>query len=711
MTIRRLKPMLTLAVGLAVAVGGTLGLLSFSTCAVAQTVPESNVPAEAASEPVESGQAPISARAAGAASALSNEPSQPLEPLGAESVVTDQPVVPLAPLPRPEIVWRVENPFRLFSDPRLTEVHRKTWGELSDAERIEPILSAERRLMQVYRDGWAREMYASTCWRPDANRYGPCPDGGDYINPGSHRVHARLAGMEASPEVCTWMVTPILEPTRAASVLHPCAEVAELDIPYPGGAQVSVLAAASPVAETEIKVRDLFIVGLGDSFAAGEGNPDRPAEFSRTRDVSYGRAPDGSPLDGYPARLGDWKEIGDPTFLDAGPSWMSQACHRSLYSYQARVALQLAVEDPHRAVTFISFACAGAEVTSGLLLRYKGTEWAPDQPDKPQISAVARAQCGLTEAPETNYQNTYSLNGKLVDLENIVLATCPRGKGRKIDLLLLSIGGNDVGFARLVANTILASKSTLRSLSGWMGQVQTAAQLVEGLPTLELRYKALNRALHMHLQVPWTESDRIILTAYPVMSLLEDGADVCPNGKTGMNVFPEFELSSSKAIAGERAAAQLNTSMRNVAKAFSWSFVERHRSEFAGHGVCAGSEGGAINLGDETRVPRKIDGVWQPYNPGDYQAYATRQRWFRTPNDAFLTGNYHIASSVVKTVMRFQDWEYFQLVLASTYSGAFHPTSEGQAVIADATLARARQVLNKYAPAPKVPDRFLMGGR
>jgi hypothetical protein len=34
-----------------------------------------------------------------------------------------------------------------------------------------------------------------------------------------------------------------------------------------------------------------------------------------------------------------------------------------------------------------------------------------------------------------------------------------------------------------------------------------------------------------------------------------------------------------------------------------------------------------------------------------------------------------------------------QLLLASTYSGAFHPTAEGHAAIADAVVAEAREVL------------------
>ena len=39
---------------------------------------------------------------------------------------------------------------------------------------------------------------------------------------------------------------------------------------------------------------------------------------------------------------------------------------------------------------------------------------------------------------------------------------------------------------------------------------------------------------------------------------------------------------------------------------------------------------------------------------------------------------------------------WFQLLLAATYSGAFHPNAEGHAAIADSVVEKARAVLAKY---------------
>jgi len=113
---------------------------------------------------------------------------------------------------------------------------------------------------------------------------------------------------------------------------------------HAGGAAITVEVGGQAVAATNAQVEDLFIVGLGDSFGSGEGNPDVPVRLSAERSADYGiRSKDQEPLSGYPARAGDWKAIGDRAFIEENPRWLDQACHRSLYSHQLRAALQLGV--------------------------------------------------------------------------------------------------------------------------------------------------------------------------------------------------------------------------------------------------------------------------------------------------------------------------------------------------------------------------------
>ncbi len=598
---------------------------------------------------------------------------------------------------QPQIVWQVENPFRFFLDAADTEVHRATWASLSPEERKSPVLAAERLLSARHPEGWSATMYDKTCWEANRNRYA-CRERADYLNPKSHTVLAGLKGLDDAQVVdCTWLTAPQGRGGRGKAVTLPCDTPVQLEVPYPAGAWIKVEIGGRQVAEVLARVNDLFIVGMGDSFASGEGNPDVPVRFSQDRSADYGAGSIKTALTGYPARVGDWKVIGEKTFIEENARWLDQACHRSLYSHQLRAALQLAVEDPHRAVTFAGVACSGAEIVFGLFLRYKGHEWVPNPPELSQISAVAEAQCGGRGARDYDLPEAYHMSEKVPDLKGgLVLKKCDVERARKIDLVFLSIGGNDVGFARLVANAVLADSSMLRRLGGWFGHVHGFAEAGAQLDELDDRLKAVNRAIHYLLHVPWPESDRVILTGYPPMALLEDGRSVCPDGRTGMTVLPDFFLSENKAREGNAAAERLHAIMQDGAQQHSWMLAESHRAVFQGRGICTGHTDAPWTMADELRVPRKVNGVWQPYNPAEWRAYASRQRWFRTPNDAFMTGNFHVSQSLLQNVLKTQGLSWVQLLLASVYSGAFHPTAEGQAAIADAVVEKARAVVAKY---------------
>jgi hypothetical protein len=621
--------------------------------------------------------------------ALTPDPAVP--PAPEDTVIAPAEIVP----PLATIEWRVANPFRFFKNASDTEVHRATWLSLDAARRAEPVLAAEQALSARHPDGWAATMIDNVCWDDTRNRH-DCGDGAAYVSPATHKVFVKLTGVEDPNVTCTWLTAPFGKTSeRGQSERLPCNAEVSFEIPYPAGARVSVEIGGRQVADADVKVTDLFVAAMGDSFGSGEGNPDVPVRFSPERTASYGEKD--LRLAGLPARIGDWKRIGDKNFNKQGARWLDTACHRSLYSHQLRAALQLAVEDPHRAVTFIGLSCSGAEVTWGLFLRYKGNEWVPNPPDLSQISALANVQCGRDEADLIDMPEAYHINGAIPELRGgLVLKKCKYEMARKIDLLLVSIGGNDIGFARLVANAVLSDDSTLRQLGGWFGQIHGNMQSKSLLDRLDERYKALNRAIHGILHMPWNEADRVILTAYPPLAVMGDGRRICPDGTAGMDVATDFSLSQKRAKNGSDLADQLQRVMAKGARTHGWSFATDHRNAFVGRGICAGFTDNAFSIADDLRVPRLVGDKWEPFAPTEYRAYASRQRWFRTPNDAFLTGNFHAAGSVATRALAFQSLARFQVLLAATYSGAFHPTAEGHAAIADAVAGKAREVLRKY---------------
>ncbi len=144
---------------------------------------------------------------------------------------------------------------------------------------------------------------------------------------------------------------------------------------------VSVSVGGREISSTEIKVRDIFIVGMGDSFGSGEGNPDVPVRFSHERSTACGEK---AARAIFPAiQHASVLEAGRRTsaFIDENARWLDQACHRSLYSFEmrARAPARGRGSASRRDLSPASPA-PGAEVTFGLFLHYKGNEWVPNPP-------------------------------------------------------------------------------------------------------------------------------------------------------------------------------------------------------------------------------------------------------------------------------------------------------------------------------------------
>ncbi len=604
---------------------------------------------------------------------------------------------PLASIP---IEWKLENTFRLFTNPSSTQMHQKVLANLSEDEKRHPILSTERKLAEKFSKGWADLVYQETCWDTFNKRYKHCNSHNrNYIFPETHRIVATLNNVNTYGEFCHWHVSPLSDNKTYRQhhyqrVSKDCTAEVHLDIPYPKGATVTVIMNGKEIAWKKITVKDLFVVGVGDSFASGEGNPDHPVQLSRRRAAYYGRDPSGNELSGYPTRAGNWQTIGDSAFQSKAADWSARPCHRSLYSYQLRAALQLALENPKRSITYVGFACAGAQIPIGLFKKYKGTDWAKSYPFLPQISAVSNAICGEGEsATEKDYTSAYSQLGRVPDLAQLVLLKCYNKYKRKIDLVMVSIGGNDVGFSKIVAGAVFKKKSFLRKAATYGSSFKVAR---EKLKELRHRYKALNKAFHYILGIPWSESERIILTAYPAMSYQDDGVSLCTKDSGGFSVHPEFQVNERELEKGEAFGNDLYRVMERSSQSLGWTFVDGHRYAFRHHGFCAVNPNGRYVLAENMSFPLKKKGRWSPYNPADFEPYASRQRWFRTPNDAYLAVHFQARGNIVKRIFRSKSLSWFQVLLAGTYSGAFHPTAEGHAAIADAVVERARLVLKKY---------------
>ena len=79
---------------------------------------------------------------------------------------------------------------------------------------------------------------------------------------------------------------------------------------------------------------------------------------------------------------------------------------------------------------------------------------------------------------------------------------------------------------------------------------------------------------------------------------------------------------------------------------------------------------------------------FKPYSPADELPYGHRWRLFRTPNDAFLIANTHLAGIL--------PFDILQPAYAGLYSGAVHPSAEAHAMVADSVMLHVRAILDQH---------------
>ena len=193
----------------------------------------------------------------------------------------------------------------------------------------------------------------------------------------------------------------------------------------------------------------------------------------------------------------------------------------------------------------------------------------------------------------------------------------------------------------------------LRRLGGWFGQVHGFAEAGSQLDALDDRLKAVNRALHNLLHVPWPESDRVILTGYPPMALLEDGKIGLPR-RSGRHERAARLLAQrgqgARGQHGGRAAQRHHARERPAALAGRSSRPIARPSAAAACAPATAMRPGPWPTSCACRARSTASGSRSTRR--EWRAYAPRQRWFRTPNDAFMTGNFHVSQSLLQKALK-----------------------------------------------------------
>lgn len=635
-------------------------------------------------------------------------PQQPalVQPNPADQPQSIAPVAPAGPPPTlvtdgsMQITWEVRNRFRLFREER-------DFALQVEAMRNGSILAAEQAL-EVQSDGrgWARNAVNRLCIDRGGRVNSPCTRDGvkeSYMTPADHPVTVRLVGQIPIGATCAWTFDDGQGPRQ--STLD-CAEPINFRAVY-GVTTVATVDVSSGTqaplrVTTEIAVRDILIAGLGDSIASGEGNPDRQVALADEGFCFQSYL--GGPGSEYfrPSRAGykGGRACGSAGQIQAwqrySAVWFNPACHRSLYSYQTRTAIALAVQHPHIAVTYLPLACTGATIADGLFGSQRAREC---------IVSKSGVDC------------RGKVTAQLTELRDALSAAKKRQPERRLDLVLLSIGANDINFSGLVADVIVDS-TTERALfkrSGVLGSLDDSrSALADTLPQDFARLRG-------ELKQLVGDMSRVVYVSYANPALL-NGAP-CPGGRTGFDVHPSFNVDPQRLnkvahyVQNEflprlkaLALCQSGVICRNPA-ADRMTFVDTHQAAFANHGFCARStsdpefDKACFSAKGESFVSDVVAAASQPlacgHGASEFRAYLPRARWIRDANDSYfaaMTYPQGLPAAAQPSDLHDATWG----VLSAVYGGAVHPTAEGHAAMADAALPAAAAVLRLDARVPEV---------
>ncbi len=284
--------------------------------------------------------------------------------------------------------------------------------------------------------------------------------------------------------------------------------------------------------------------------------------------------------EGNPRNVNAWIKN---RFTSFNPYWDEDQCNRSVHGAPAQAALKLEQASNKTSVTLVDVSCSGATVQKGILgSQYRGMN--------SQIESVSKL---------------------IGDLE--------------IDAVVMSIGGNDVGFGSILTTCALQincplAKATAPPLSSFP-TIQTGVQgLTAGLAT---SYASINKCFTdstcqgaQSQKLPGlrlSDTGSIFLNSYPDLSRSESGAicsyltiteaDFAWAQDSILNPSPTnpflYQTARGAQVPLDNGAGSLNGAIANTAQ-LGWqpimgTWIDTG-TESIGHGVCAGNQSWIFGL-------------------------------------------------------------------------------------------------------------------
>ena len=482
---------------------------------------------------------------------------------------------------------------------------------------------------------------------------------------------------------CTFSWLPRAGAGKGETVKQPCKNKFVIKrVPYSPDAKVSganvkvTLPDGRELTETVV-VEDVLIVALGDSFMSGESNPDRPVSFSPSRQMVYdpsmsndreqlasrghrrrpkastfGLASTDSAFDAksLPRRKMEDEAKGlvyrpnsaefQAAFDKGGAQWLSADCHRSQYGYPFRVGLAMTLENRHRAVTLVSVACSGADVT-GLFMDHDARERASEKGGAkvpPQLDQLADLICRGGAKGRTQARKLYAADLQIwqhrhfvADRDEAMVSAGQPQAARSISCCSRSAATMSAS-ARLRCMRASRTRATSRrspALAG--GELRYGPDVARAyLAHLDKRIKAVRDALVDGFGV---EPSRVLQNAYEPIQFDEVGGYCGSQPTLGMDVHPALKVNKARLNEAADVAADLQKRLDCMASTKSrrdcpanlatgtgtgFRFITDHVADFSKRGICARDPTRALADQAAMRMPRLFQddrGLGSPIRP------------------------------------------------------------------------------------------------
>jgi hypothetical protein len=324
-----------------------------------------------------------------------------------------------------------------------------------------------------------------------------------------------------------------------------------------------------------VVVKDLLIVVVGDSYASGEGNP----EYRRGPGQTYG-------------------------------DWVDDRCHRSSFAGSPRAAREIERSDWKTSVTFVSFACSGANIDRDYMHwdPEPFVPWDPYVPGSPAKnigSGVLGPYQGAQPPNPSDYSDKIPSQIDQLRAGLGLAADPPRTDIRQIDALIMSAGGNDAGFGLLALACVVqddcVNPDVLYTDVDGLRKVTLTQRVLSDLALMPARYDALAAAL--------TADPRMVIAATYIMEYPDPGTEwrsdtnrieECEEILEDINWLASMEINgrqwggdrpwgSELGFARNVFLPRLNTIVQQAATRHGWQYVDGISAGFHGHGYCVGA--------------------------------------------------------------------------------------------------------------------------